>query len=261
MPRLLHIILACCALMPGCNSQTHATGTQVLPFPGQFVASLKEHNCNEPSGIVFSKSRGTLFVVGDEGDICELGTDGTLINKARIRKTDLEGITGNPVTGMLYALDERSTSILEIDPDSLEVLQQFSIGLLPRQHKHVIDNRGFEAISFLQDSMQPADSRFFIANQGRSERASAAVFKLTVPLAGSGNVANTLQTLELQITDLSGLHYDDRSGLLLLISDAHNMLLLMTTEGDIHTSYSLPGENQEGITLDDEGHLFISCHA
>lgn len=258
MTRLLLITLACCALTSGCNSLKPGTGSQLSPFPGRLVATFNEQHCKEPSGIVFSKSRGTLFVVGDEGDICELRTDGTLVNKASIRKKDLEGITSNPVTGSLYALDELSTSILEIDPDNLEVLQHIQIDLLPKQHKHEEKNRGFEAITFLPDPGEQVNSRLFIANQGRSDRASAAVHKLTIPLPDSGNVAKTLQTFEQKISDLSGLHYDDRSGLLLVISDAHNTLLLMTTEGDIHTSYTLPGENQEGITLDDEGYLYIA---
>jgi uncharacterized protein YjiK len=258
MTRLLLITLACCALTSGCNSLKPGTGEQLPPFPGRLVATFNEQHCKEPSGIVFSKSRGTLFVVGDEGDICELHTDGTLVNKARIRKTDLEGITRNPVNGSLYALDELSTSILEIDPDNLEVLQHIPIALLPKQHKHEEKNRGFEAITFLPDPGEQLNSRLFIANQGRSDRASAAVHKLTVPLPDSGNAAKTLQTFEQKISDLSGLHYDDRSGFLLVISDAHNTLLLMTTEGDIHTSYTLPGENQEGITLDDEGYLYIT---
>jgi len=97
---------------------------------------------------VFSKSRGTLFVVGDEGDICELRTDGTLVNKARIRKKDLEGITRNPVTGSLYALDELSTSILEIDPDNLEVLQRNPVALLPKQHKHEEKTAGLKRLPF-----------------------------------------------------------------------------------------------------------------
>ncbi len=258
MTRLLLITLACCALTSGCNSLKPGTGPQLPPFPGRLVATFNEQHCKEPSGIVFSKSRGTLFVVGDEGDICELRTDGTLVNKARIRKTDLEGITSNPVTGNLYALDELSISILEINPDSLEVLQHISIDLLPAQYNHENKNRGFEAITFLPNPGQAANSRLFIANQGRSDRASAAVHELTIPLADGDNVAKTLQIFEQKIADLSGLHYDDSSGLLLVISDAHNTLLLMTTEGDTHTSYTLPGENQEGITLDDEGYLYIA---
>jgi uncharacterized protein YjiK len=254
MTRLILIVLACCVLLPGCNSLHPPTHL----FPGQLVATFSEQHCKEPSGIVFSRSRGTLFMVGDEGDICELHTDGSLLNKARIRKTDLEGITTNPLTGKLYALDEQSPAILEIDPDSLEVLQHHPIDHLPGQHKQKQKKRGFEAITFRPISGQQVNSRLFIANQGRSDWASAAVHKLTLPRAGSGNIAKLLQTFELKIADLSGLHYDDRSGLLLVISDAYNTLLLMTTQGNIHASYTLPGENQEGVTLDDAGHLYIA---
>ncbi|MDH3830131.1 MAG: SdiA-regulated domain-containing protein [Gammaproteobacteria bacterium] len=258
MARLLLITLACCALAPACNTLKPGTGTQLPPFPGQLVAIFNEQHCKEASGIVFSRSRGTLFVVGDEGDICELHTDGILVNKAHIPRTDLEGITSNPLTGNLYALDELSTSILEINPDNLEVLQHISIDLSPEKYNHENKNRGFEAITFLPNPGQAANSRLFIANQGRSDRASAAVHELTVPLADGDNVAKTLHILEQKIADLSGLHYDDSSGLLLVISDAHNTLLLMTVEGDIRTSYTLPGENQEGITLDDESRLYIA---
>ncbi|MDH3888978.1 MAG: SdiA-regulated domain-containing protein, partial [Gammaproteobacteria bacterium] len=258
MARLLLITLACCALAPACNTLKPGTGTQLPPFPGQLVAIFNEQHCKEASGIVFSRSRGTLFVVGDEGDICELHTDGILVNKAHIPRTDLEGITSNPLTGNLYALDELSTSILEINPDNLEVLQHISIALSPAKYNHENKNRGFEAITFLPNPGQAANSRLFIANQGRSDRASAAVHELTVPLADGDNVAKTLHILEQKIADLSGLHYDDSSGLLLVISDAHNTLLLMTVEGDIRTSYTLPGENQEGITLDDESRLYIA---
>ena len=258
MTRLMPIALVCCTLVSGCNSLKLHTDPQITPFPGQHVATFHEQHCKEPSGIVFHRSRGTLFVVGDEGDICELRTDGTLLDRAHIRKTDLEGITTSPVTGKLYAIDEFAPAILEIDPNSLAVSGHISIGLAAAQHNGENRKRGFEAITLLADSVHPADSRLFIANQGRSDRAAAAVYKLTVPLPDSGNSATILQIIEQQTADLSGLHYDDRSGLLLLISDAHNTLLLMTPGGIIATGYALPGENQEGITLDDEGHLYIA---
>ena len=111
MTRLMLITLVCCALLAGCNGLFFPTD----PFPGELVAIFDEQHCKEPSGIVFSRSRGTLFMVGDEGDICELHTDGSLLNKSRIRKTDLEGITSNPLTGKLYALDEFSAAIFEIE--------------------------------------------------------------------------------------------------------------------------------------------------
>lgn len=45
---------------------------------------------DEPSGIVFHAQRGTLFVVGDEGDIGEFQTDGRLVQQARHLDADDE---------------------------------------------------------------------------------------------------------------------------------------------------------------------------
>jgi len=39
--------------------------------------------------LFFYHQRGTLFVVGDEGDICEIQKDGTWVKQKRIRHADL----------------------------------------------------------------------------------------------------------------------------------------------------------------------------
>jgi len=39
--------------------------------------------------LVFYHQRGTLFVVGDEGDICEIQKDGTLVKQKRIKGDDV----------------------------------------------------------------------------------------------------------------------------------------------------------------------------
>ena len=52
----------------------------------------------EPSGIVFHAPRGTLFVVGDQGKIYEMKTDGTGIQQRELAEggwRDLEGVTFN----------------------------------------------------------------------------------------------------------------------------------------------------------------------
>ena len=90
-------------------------------FPASCLPLLMNNIVKSPQASCSQKSRGTLFVVGDEGDICALRTDGTLVNKARIRKTDLEGITSNPVTGSLYALDDEG--YLYIAEDSGNIIK------------------------------------------------------------------------------------------------------------------------------------------
>jgi len=259
MARLLFIILTGSTLLAGCNLMQLRSGPQLPPFPGHAVAEFDQQHCAEPSGIVYSAKRGTLFVVGDEGDICELQTDGRLVNKVRIRRVDLEGITINPATGMLYALDELAEAILEIHPDNLEVLRYFPIEVTPAHHNPARNNRGFEAITFVPDPHDALDGQFFLANQGSSVE-QAAIFNTTAPLStfATGRPAQITLSFNPGIADLSGLHHDSVSGWLLVISDEHDTLLITTIDGAVQASYTLPGENQEGITLDASGHLYLA---
>lgn len=256
MNRLLAISFACLTLLPGCNRSGLRADPPLPAFPGNVIETFDQQYCREPSGIVFSTVRGTLFVAGDEGDICELHTDGSLVQQARIRKVDLEGISLDPSTGILYAIDEHSSSILEVDPDSLAVKQRIRIDMLPAAHNRPEENRGFEAITFLPASGQQ-ESLLLLASQGGSTMVPA-IHKVTIPSPDFGTTARVLQSIELQLSDLSGLHYDHASGLVLIISDTHNALLVITTNGRVLARHALPGIDQEGITLDDTGNLYIA---
>jgi len=65
----------------------------LTPFPCKLIGNIDRVNFNEPSGIVFHPGRDTLFVVGAEGDICEIRKDGTMLKQKRILDADFEGIT------------------------------------------------------------------------------------------------------------------------------------------------------------------------
>ena len=102
------------AVVPVLKAQENPEKT---PLPCQIVGDIDRINFNEPSGIVFHPKRGSLFVVGDEGDLCEIRPDGTPIVKSkRIRNADFEGITCDPSTGLLYVAVERERKILELNP-------------------------------------------------------------------------------------------------------------------------------------------------
>ena len=64
--------------------------------------TLKNIPNYQPSGICFHSKRGILFVVVDAGKVCEMRTDGLVINEKPIMRADFEGITHDPSTGLLY---------------------------------------------------------------------------------------------------------------------------------------------------------------
>ena len=266
MNKLFLYACLCPALMTGCSAFTSHSAPLAAPFTDSTPIKADAQHCREPSGIVFSERRGTLFVVDDEGHICELHPDGTLIQAMRIGKADLEGITINPATGLLYAIKEGSATILELHPDSLDVLRRFPTASadgtpLPTGKD---SNRGAEAITFVPDPTHPSGGTFFIAAPGfhtRHSRHPAAVYEVDAPLhhtASTGSSARITRHFEPGMGDLSGLHYDHGSRQLLLISDKHNALVLVTTSGAITARHTLPGEHQEGITLDADGYLYIA---
>ena len=98
-----------------------------IPFSCEWIGAIDQVNFNEPSGIVFHPQRKTLFIVGDEGDICEIQRDGTLVKQKRLLHADFEGITCDPSTGLLYIAIEGEEKIIEVDPDDFRVLREFAV--------------------------------------------------------------------------------------------------------------------------------------
>ncbi|MBN1350293.1 SdiA-regulated domain-containing protein [candidate division KSB1 bacterium] len=231
-------------------------------FPHEWVGNIDKSGFNEPSGICWHSRRKTLFVVGDEGDVCELKTDGTLIKQKRIRSADFEGITHDASTGLLYVAIEGAESIIEIDPETFEIFREFQ---LPRtfNDKVVIKagGQGIEAITFVPDSTHPEGGTFYVTNQAFSLDAEddiSAIFQVELPLRSRYGEPELLDYFKPGVIDLSGLYFDQTSDHLFVISDAANVILEYSLEHDLVKAYAFPGDNQEGIAVDDAGFIYIA---
>jgi hypothetical protein len=233
-----------------------------IVFPQVWVADIDKESFNEPSGICWHSGRETLFVVGDEGDVCEIETDGTLIKRKRIRKADFEGITHDPATGLLYIAVEGLEAVLEVDPETFDVLREFSIprtldgGTLMKAK-----GQGIEAITFVPDSEHPQGGLFLVANQAfdlTDEEDISAIFQVELPLRDPGAAPKLLGYFEPGIIDLSGLHYDPATGNIFVISDVTNTIHEYSADHVLLRSYAFPGENQEGITADNAGFWYVA---
>jgi uncharacterized protein YjiK len=242
--------------------RNHSIEESDIVFLHTWVADIDKADFKEPSGICWHSERETLYVVGDEGDICEIETDGTLIKKKRIRKADFEGVAHDPATGLLYVAVEGDEAVLEINPDSLEVLREFD---LPRKlnGRTVMSRKGqgIEGITFAPDSGHPQGGIFHIANQAFSltnENDLSAVFQFELPLRDKAGEPKLMGYFEPGIVDLSGLHYDPATGNLFVVSDMTNTVHEYSSDQALLRSYALPGENQEGITADNAGFWYIA---
>ncbi len=259
------LVIFLLAILVECTVPIKRVDPPDIPSPYRWIANIDQVNLNEPSGIIFHPGRETIFIVGDEGEICELHRDGTLVKQKRICYADFEGITCDPSTGLLYIAIEGEEKIIEIDPEDFRVLREFDInrtfqGALVLKH----GGQGIEAITFVPDSNHPEGGTFYVTNQGldlNNKEDPSAIFELEVPLrSGSAGdtVAKIVRYFSLGVIDLSGLCYDEKSGHLYVISDATNTFFEITRDGNILQAYPFPGNNQEGIAADADGFLYIA---
>ena len=218
-----HLFLAIILLFP---AESQADQTDLL-FPYEWLGNIDKFDFNEPSSIVFHESRGTLFLVGDAGDLCEIKTDGTLIKQNHLRDADLEGITYNPATNLLYLAVEGEERILEVDPDSFTILREFTV---PREVKGKVmlkaGGQGIEAITFIPKAGHRHGGTFFVANQSfdlTDKEDVSGLFEIEIPLnSKTDTVARHIRQILPKIPDISGLNYSPLSKSILLISDGTN---------------------------------------
>jgi uncharacterized protein YjiK len=248
-----------------CSGNVYRTS---IRFPYQWIdepgfgGNIDRINFVEPSGLCFHPSRGTLFVVSDEGEIAEIGKDGTPVFRMEI-PGDLEGVTVNPETGLLYLVKEGDDIILEFDPEAKKITRAFPLNRTYQGNPDFIEKRtdsfdnGIESIAFVRDEKHSEGGTFYVGNQWDPP----CVMEVHVPLKSShaeGAEARILRVLPLRLDDPAALYFDSRTGLLNVANDADNILVEITLKGKIIREYAFVGDNQEGIAIDDEGYLYIA---
>ncbi|WP_439134586.1 SdiA-regulated domain-containing protein [Pseudomaricurvus sp.] len=215
------------------------------------------------SGLTYNPDTDSLFAVANNPPyIVEMDKQGQELRKITLDGfDDTEGLVflGNGRYAIIEE-DHRSVVIVRIDPetDVLRRAEGKSV-TFPLTQKN---NKGFEGVAF--DSA--AQSLFVVNEQQPREiyRIDGAVdpealsFSITTPWSMEDN--------SLDKSDLSGLHYDHRTGHLLILSDESKALTESTIEGRAISRLSLSSSRAgfvdgvpqaEGITMDNDGMLYI----
>jgi uncharacterized protein YjiK len=233
-----------------------------LIFPYSLVGDIDQVGFPEPSGVAYHPSRGTLFVVSDEGDVCEMSTAGELLQRNTVGG-DLEGVTANPATGLLYVAVEGRDEIRELAPQGLAVVRTFPLErtFLGRTVMRE-GGQGIEGLAFRPDPRHPHGGTFFVANQAFAlddPEDPSAIFEVELPLAEpAGGTGRILRQTALDVIDLADLHFDVGTGHLLAICDEPNLFLELSCSGEVLHCYTLPGDAQEGFTLDCDANAYIA---
>lgn len=236
-----------------------------VALPYNWIGNITQSQIAEPSGITYHPTRRSLFVADDSGSVYEISLEGRLIQSKGLNERDIEGITVNPDTGLLYAAVEDDEAILELDPKDLAIQREFRIG---RNYKGEQLLRkggmGIEAIAFVPDASHPEGGTFWVGNQSFSLKAKdepSVVCEVVVPLRSTTakqSDGTIIRAYKMDFIDISGLAYDTQGDFLVLISDTTNLLVELKREGTILRQYLLPGDEQEGIVLDGLGYMYLA---
>ena len=123
---------------------------------------------------------------------------------------------------------------------------------------------GIEAIAFVPDTSHPEGGTFWVGNQSFSLKEKdepSVVCEVVLPLrseTAKKSVGTIINAYKMNFIDISGLAYDPQDDVLLLISDTTNLLVEIKREGTLLSKYLLPGDEQEGVTLDGLGYMYIA---
>ncbi|MDD3887145.1 MAG: SdiA-regulated domain-containing protein [Patescibacteria group bacterium] len=203
----------------------------------------------EPSGLAWHSRLGTLFIVGDSGNISEITSDGSLLhNWYNGSFLDLEGIAvANPASNYVYVGEEGNRTIYEFDITSW-TLSGKSWDLSAWMPD--VPGQGLEALTFVPNGDHPytnssSGGLFYAGHQGDGK---IYVFDINLSLSGSVNYISTITPLA-GTTDLSGLDYEPSTQILYAIFDSSDLLLEMNASGTVLNSYDMPGSAQEGVAV------------
>ena len=234
-------------------------------LPYNWIGNITQTQIAEPSGITYHPTRRSLFIADDSGSIHELNLNGTAIQSKGLSERDVEGITIDPSTGLLYAAVEDDEAILELESDTLTIRREFRINRnFEGEQLLRKGGMGIEAIAFVPDTSHPEGGTFWVGNQSFSLKAAAepsVVCEVVVPLRSTHAKkaeGTIIRAYKMNFIDISGLAYDAQADLLVLISDTTNLLVEIKREGTILSQYLLPGDEQEGIVLDGLGYMYIA---
>lgn len=229
-------------------------GWSILGDPEHFAIP----GVREPSGIVYAPASGTLFVVGDEGTLVEVSAAGRVV--ARIPSGgNLEDVAVHTPSGRLVLLSEKKGELLVVDPTSGKRTGRFKLDDVALLGEAGVDkNQGFEGVAFREEEGRPGGGVFYLVHQ----RAPAMLILLAFdPLAPSGNIGAAsliARTAVPNRADLTAVTYDADLDRVFVIADSKDRLVMLSRSGEEEAEIVLPGAQQEGLSFDPEGNLWIA---
>jgi uncharacterized protein YjiK len=219
---------------------------------------IKDLGVKEPSGVVFHPGSGHLFVVGDEGTLAELDGDGRRID-ARGVQGNLEDVAVHVPSGHLVLLSEKSAELILYDPVARQEKKRWHLDAAAVLGEEPGEkNQGFEGIAFRAEKGRRGGGLFYLTHQ----RTPAMVVALSCdPAAPAGSLGAEAVVARWSLEpheDLTAVAYVPSLDRILVLTDKSDRILILTSKGSIESEVEVPGEQQEGLTVDGKGDVWLA---
>lgn len=226
----------------------------VLAAPERFT----DIGTREPSGVVYHPGLKHLFVVGDEGVLVELDKTATVIRAHRV-KGNLEDVTLHTPTGNLVILSEEKSELIYYDPVAQVRKARWRLDtaalLGDDAQARSSGGNGFEGLGFREDRGQPGGGVFYLARQIPPRMIVGIAFD--PERTASGPLApEVVSRWRVSRAELRSAFFAPSLERLLVISKKG--LTLVGLDGSAEKTMSLPGEQPEGVCLDDDGTMWVA---
>lgn len=201
----------------------------------------------EPSGITYVSDTDSFYIVGDEGNLYEIDKNAQLIRSVRLGDFDLESITYNKNKKLLYCLEEKSISMLEIRVTDFKILNIIPLKILKAKKRIQ-----FESLLYISSDKENGDE-FFIGSSIKNKAKNKGV--LTSFILKDKKVTFNKE-FEIPVWDIAGLGLYNNT--IYIVSDREDRIAMfdLTLETLIGKS-KITGAHQEGIILDPSGIMYI----
>jgi uncharacterized protein YjiK len=153
--------------------------------------------------------------------------------------------------------------ILEFDPERGQVRRRFPINREFKGDPNFLQKKvgeydnGIESLAFVAKAEHPEGGTFYVGNQWDPPM----IMEVLVPLKSSRAEeaeARIIRVLPFKMNDPAAMYYDPVTKRLNIVSDADNILVEITLDGEMIKQYAFLGNEQEGICRDDEGYLYLA---
>ena len=243
------------------------SGGQGIWLKDYLLAEFKDISCleNNLSGITYSRHSKTFYIITDNPLIVyNIDKSGRCLREISLTGfDDTEGIVH--LSGNRFAIveeKEHRINIVEFNDTATSLDRTAVINSLQLNMKKP-DNKGFEGVAY-----DEANQRIYLINEKRPKQ----LFAIDGIINNSNKIRITIDIRPLPrylfMDDLSGLHFDAKSGHLLYLSDESNIVAEGSLDGEVISYMELRKgysglkddlRQAEGITMDDEGNIYIVC--